>query len=138
MKATRVDSNAVIPARGSSGAAGFDLYATHDIVLEPGCRAVVKTGIILQISHGWYGRIAPRSGMAVNHGIDVLAGVIDSDFRGEVGVVLYNTSDRRYPIAAGYKIAQIIFERCWDGEIEEAGSIDDTDRGVRGFGSTGL
>jgi dUTP pyrophosphatase len=100
---TRLTPNAILPARGTPGAAGYDLYSTDGYVVLPGHRVVVSTGISIRVPDGTYGRIAPRSGLAVKHGLDTLAGVIDPDYTGEVKVVLVNT-DMRVPfvIKPGY------------------------------------
>jgi dUTP pyrophosphatase len=147
MKFYLLTKNATIPKRATSGAAGFDLFplGPNEIIL-PGRRVVVPTGVACEIDPGWYGRIAPRSGMAVRHGINVLAGVVDSDYRGEIKVVLHNTSHQDYMVS-DRACAQIIFERCWDGEpdiISDDYAImqDDlaaaTERGSKGFGSTDM
>ena len=131
------------PILGSNGAAGYDLYAhiTTDVTVPAGERRLIATGISLAIPHGYYGRIAPRSGLALNHGIDVLAGVIDSDYRGEIGVILLNTGRTSYKVRPHERIAQIIFERCYNVDWRElAGTdfgVDSSGRGSGGFGSTG-
>src|ERR1044071_7605215 len=89
----RLHPEARLPSRGSASAAGLDLCAVERVTIEPGGRAAVRTGVAVAIPVGFYGRVAPRSGLAVRHGIDVLAGVIDADYRGELCCVLYNTSD---------------------------------------------
>jgi dUTP pyrophosphatase len=110
-------------------------------VVFPGQRVVVSTGIVLQkLPCGTYGRIAPRSGLAVKHGLDTLAGVVDPDYRGEIKVVLINT-DMRVPfvIKPGYRIAQLILEKYEVADvIEVAETVVDTSRGDAGFGSTGV
>ena len=94
----KLSENAIVPTRGSSGAAGYDLYSTEDYILKPGERKLFKTNISVKIPDGYYGRLAPRSGLAFKHGIDVLAGVIDSDYLGDIGVILLNTSILKYVI----------------------------------------
>lgn len=91
-----ISATAKVPTRGSALAAGYDLYASEDTVLKARGRGVVKTGVTMAIPEGYYGRVAPRSGLAVKHGIDTGAGVIDADYRGEVGVALFNHSDVDY------------------------------------------
>jgi dUTP pyrophosphatase len=140
--------HAVLPIRGSAYAAGYDLHAIEDYVVQPGRRTVVSTGISVQFPPGTYGRIAPRSGLAVKHGIDVLAGVIDPDYTGELKVVLFNSDARQsFVIRQGYRIAQIILENFEAHEVSEIETIDLTNedepcpapiRGDHGFGSTGL
>jgi len=140
LQVTRLVDNAILPTRGSAGAAGLDLYSVDGYVVMPGHRVVVSTGISVKLPHGTYGRIAPRSGLAVKHGLDILAGVVDPDYTGEIKVVLVNT-DMRVPffIKPGYRIAQLILE-CYVPadvcETVEPGEI--TERGSAGFGSTGL
>ncbi|CAO1624358.1 unnamed protein product [Parajaminaea phylloscopi] len=129
--------NAKVPTRGSAEAAGYDLYASERITLPRRGRAVVQTGIRMQIPQGCYGRVAPRSGLAVKHGIDTGAGVVDSDYRGLLGVVLFNTSDEDFTVNVGDRIAQMILERIATPEVVEVESLDETVRGAGGFGHTG-
>jgi dUTP pyrophosphatase len=108
-------------------------------ILMPLQRLKVPTGISITPPKGHYGRIAPRSGLAVNYGIDVLAGVIDEDYTGEIGVILYNTGDKPLVIENGMKIAQIIFEQYSHiPRLQVVENLESTTRGDRGFGSTGL
>lgn len=139
LQVVRLTDNAILPVRGTSGSAGLDLYSTDGYVILPGHRVVVSTGIAIKLPLGTYGRIAPRSGLAVKHGLDVLAGVIDPDYTGEVKVVLVNT-DMRLPfhIKPGYRIAQLILESFVVPEVVEVqGEMEKTDRNSSGFGSTG-
>ena len=128
---------AIIPSRGSNGAAGYDLSSVVDIVVPGLGRVAVATGLAIRVPEGTYGRIAPRSGLAYKHGIDVLAGVIDEDYRGEVKVILYNTSERDYIIKKGDRIAQLILEKIVTPDVALVIDLEDTGRGVGGFGSTG-
>jgi dUTP pyrophosphatase len=140
MEVVRLQPTAILPSRGSEGAAGFDLYSIDHYVVFPGQRVVVSTGIGLQkLPTDTYGRIAPRSGLAVKHGLDVLAGVVDPDYRGEIKVVLLNTDIRNpFVIKPGYRIAQLILENYHVCDIVEvADSSSNTTRGADGFGSTG-
>src|SRR6185503_2736838 len=89
----KLDERAVLPARGSALAAGLDLYSIEDLTIEPKERHLARTGLAVAIPEGYYGRIAPRSGLALRTGLDVLSGVIDADYRGEIGCLLYNTGD---------------------------------------------
>lgn len=125
------------PLRATPGAAGYDLVAAEPVSVAAGGRAVVRTGIQLAIPIGHYGRIAPRSGLAVRHCVDVAAGVVDGDYRGEVGVVLVNHGAAEFCVRAGDRIAQLILERASTPELEVVISLDDTERGEGGFGSTG-
>ena len=134
----RLVPNAVLPARGTPGAAGYDLYSTDGFIIMPGHRVVVTTGVAVELPSGTYGRIAPRSGLAVKHGIDVLAGVVDPDYTGEIKVVLVNTDLRRaFMIRPGYRIAQLILENYTSADVVEVPYVPETHRGDGGFGSTG-
>jgi dUTP pyrophosphatase len=130
-------SEAIIPARGSDGAAGYDISSVVDIVVPALGRTAVATGLAIRVPEGTYGRVAPRSGLAYKHGLDVLAGVIDEDYRGEVKVILYNTSERDYIIKKGDRIAQLILEKIVTPNVAIVLDLEDTGRGVGGFGSTG-
>lgn len=134
---------AKLPTYGSPDAIGLDLYANvpgevyQFTVIQPGERAVIKTGASIAIPEGYYGRIAPRSGWAVEYGIDVLAGVVDPDYRGEIGVVLINHGEHLFRVDHGDRVAQIIFE-CADRLVPvSVDELPETERGVAGFGSTG-
>ena len=129
--------NLPLPSYGSDGAAGIDLSATHKYRIHSGQRTIMTTGFAWHIWPGYVGMIRPRSGLAAKHGIDVLAGVIDSDFRGEVRVILINHGDAPLDINAGDRIAQMVIQeyaRMIPVEVEE---LTDTARGDGGFGSTG-
>lgn len=135
-----VGENAKLPTLGSPGAAGFDLYASQDMTLSAMTPTIVSTAIKIAIPEGFYGRVAPRSGLAVK-GVDVLAGVIDSDYRGNVGVVLvYLSSDpaKTFLVNKGDRIAQLIIEPCVTDVMWVTGSLDNTKRAAGGFGSTGV
>lgn len=126
-----------IPTQANSSDAGFDLYSTETYLLKPFERKLFKTGISIEIPTGNYGRIAPRSGLAYKHGIDTLAGVLDSNFRGEVGVILINLGDKDFQVSQGERIAQLIIETCHLAKMVEVESLDDSERGESGFGSSG-
>ena len=142
LNVTKLDHHAILPARGSPEAAGYDLFSIDSYVVLPGCRVVVSTGISVQLPPGTYGRIAPRSGLAVKHGLDTLAGVIDPDYQGEVKVVLQNLDTQKpFVIRPGYRIAQLILENYTVAEVVEVAGESTplvTQRGVGGFGSTGI
>lgn len=134
----KLSENATIPTQGTSFAAGYDLYAAEDAVIVCGTRKLIKTNISMEITPGYYGRIAPRSGLAYKNGIDVLAGVIDSDYRGDIGVILYNTDKNiDFTVKKGDRIAQIIFEACYTATLNNVDNLDNTLRQAGGFGSTG-
>ena len=133
----QLDPRAILPSRGSSFAAGLDICSIEDVIIEPRERATARTGLAVAIPHGFYGRVAPRSGLAAKQGLDVLAGVIDSDYRGELCCVLYNTSDTAIALSAGSKICQLIIEKIITPQAAWASDLDETARGAGGFGSTG-
>jgi dUTP pyrophosphatase len=133
----QLDPRAVLPSRGSSFSAGLDICSIEDLIIEPRQRGTARTGLAVAIPHGFYGRVAPRSGLAVKHGLDVLAGVIDSDYRGELCCVLYNTSDTAITLTAGSKICQLIIEKIITPNAVWTADLDETARGAGGFGSTG-
>jgi dUTP pyrophosphatase len=132
-----VGGDGALPQYGSEGAAGADLTASRDVTLAPGARAAVPTGIRLEIPPDHVGLIWPRSGLAVRHGIDTLAGVIDSDYRGEIKVVLVNHGTEPFRIAPGDRIAQLLVQRVERAVFVREGGLASTGRGENGFGSTG-
>ncbi len=141
LNVTKLVPHATLPARSTSGAAGYDLFSTDSYVVLPGRRVVVSTGISVQLPPGTYGRVAPRSGLAVKHGLDTLAGVIDPDYTGEVKVVLQNLDvNQPFVIRPGYRIAQLILEKFETVDVVEVPSecTQITERGAAGFGSTGI
>ena len=121
----------------AEGNAGFDLYATEEGSIAPGQREAVPVGISTSFSPEYYMRVAPRSGLAVKSGVNVLAGVIDSSYRGEWKVVLHNTSNTYFHFEIGDRIAQAIPEKISTEEFEFVDSLLATERGTGGFGSTG-
>ena len=133
----RLTKDAIIPTRGSDASVGYDLYSTDQIIIPSTHRALVRTSVAILMPNGVYGRVAPRSGLAVKHGIQVGAGVIDPDYTGEVMVVLFNHGDKDFEVKKGDRIAQLILEKCETPRVEEIGVLEETDRGSGGFGSTG-
>jgi dUTP pyrophosphatase len=133
----KLDPRAILPARGSAMAAGLDIYVIEDLTIRPGERALGRTGLAVAIPEGYYGRVAPRSGLASKQGLDVLAGVIDADYRGEIGCLLYNAGSETIQLPARSKICQLIIEKIITPEPVWADDISDTERGSGGFGSTG-
>ena len=132
----KLNDLAIIPSKGSPHSAGYDLFSTEDYTLMPLERKLFKTGLSLAIPNGMYGRIAPRSGLAFKDGIDVLAGVIDEDYRGELGVVIINLGKNEKQFKIGDKIAQIIFEFYNNVDFQLVNDLSETQRGTGGFGST--
>ena len=132
----QLDPRAVLPRRGSVLAAGLDICSIEDLEIQPKQRAMARTGLAVAIPPGFYGRVAPRSGLAAKNGLDVLAGVIDSDYRGELCCLLYNTGDEVISLPAASKICQLIIEQIITPEAVWANDLDSTARGAGGFGST--
>ena len=132
-----------LPAYQTSGAAGLDLVAAlppmATLVLEPGARDAIPTGLCLALPPGWEAQVRPRSGLALNHGVTVLnaPGTIDSDYRGEIRVILINHGREPFVISRGSRIAQLVLARYEQVSWSEADALDDTARGAGGFGSTG-
>jgi dUTP pyrophosphatase len=137
LKFLRLHPAAKLPTRGSRQAAGLDLYSIEAVTLAAGARAAVRTGLAVAIPEGFYGRVAPRSGLAVNYGLDVLAGVIDSDYRGEIVCAIVNHGREAFTLDAGQRVAQLIIEAIITPEAVWADALDETARGAGGFGSTG-
>lgn len=138
IKFLQLDPRATIPERKTEGAAGFDICAVHGGIVCVGAVTTFNTGIAMQIPDGYVGLIKPRSGLAAKYGVDTMAGVIDMDFRGEVRVML--TSHQRgatLEVNPGDRIAQLVVVPFM-GQSEVVDSLDDTKRGIAGFGSTGL
>jgi dUTP pyrophosphatase len=134
----KLSEKAVVPTRGSEWSAGYDLSAAKEMTIKSGGRAVVPTDLAIACPAGTYGRIAPRSGLAVKKGIDVGAGVVDADYRGPVGVVLFNLGEHDFEIKAGDRIAQLVLEKVVMSPVEVVEELDETVRGSGGFGSTGV
>lgn len=140
LKIKKLSDKAILPTRGSDFAAGLDLSAAEPKTIPAGGRALVKTQLAIACPPGTYARIAPRSGLAYKYGIDVGAGVIDADYRGPVGVILFNFGDSDFEIKHGDRIAQLILEQIVLPDVEEClGELPAVGvRGEAGFGSTGV
>jgi len=132
-----MSDDATLPVRSNPTDAGLDLFSVDEVLIPPSERTLVHTNIILEIPEGFYGRVAPRSGLAVKNGINVLAGVIDSGYRGEIIVVLHNTSNADFVLPSKSKVAQLIIEAHFNFPIIEITQLSDTERGANGFGSSG-
>ena len=128
-----------LPAYATAGAAGMDVVAAEGVTLAPGARAAVATGFAIAIPEGYEVQVRPRSGLALKHGITCLntPGTIDSDYRGEVKVILINLGEAPFVIARGERIAQLVPAPVQRATLEIVDLLDDTDRGSGGFGSTG-
>lgn len=140
LRVHRLSDHAVLPSRGSAGAAGYDLSAAHPVTIPARGKAIVPTDLAMAIPEGCYGRIAPRSSMAWKKHTDVGAGVVDMDYRGPVGVVLFNLGEDPVEIQRGDRVAQLVLERIATPavvEVPDVDGLDATARGAGGFGSTG-
>jgi dUTP pyrophosphatase len=140
LRVRRLDERAVLPTRAYPGDAGLDLYALEDGMLDPGERASVRTGVAVEIPEGQAGLVLPRSGLAARHGISVVnsPGLIDAGYRGEIRVLLLNTDRaKRFAIAAGDRIAQLVLVEVQTPEIVEVDALAASQRGAGGFGSSG-
>lgn len=134
----KLNSDAIIPQRADNESAGFDLFSTEDVNISPGKRQLIGTGISLAIAPGLYGHISDRSGMAWKKGAHCLGKIIDSNFRGEIKIVLLNTDPYKpLEIKKGDRCAQIIFHKYYTPEFELVDELDDTERGEKGFGASG-
>ena len=128
-----------LPAYATAGAAGMDVVAAEDLTLAPGQRHAVATGFAMAIPEGYEVQVRPRSGLALKHGVTCLntPGTIDSDYRGEVKVILANLGGTAFGIARGDRIAQLVPAPVLRAELAEVATLDETERGAGGFGSTG-
>ncbi|MBP2073157.1 MAG: dUTP pyrophosphatase [Thermoanaerobacterium sp.] len=131
-----------LPKYMSSGAAGMDLYAKvkEDVIIKPGEIKLIETGIMIQLPEGYEAQIRPRSGLALKNGITMLnsPGTIDSDYRGEIKLIIINLGKSDFIVKRGVRIAQMIINKVETPEILEVSELDDTKRGENGFGHTGL
>ena len=154
IKYSKLNPEGKEPFRANTSDAGYDLFSTEYVTLEPFQRKLISTGINVEIPEGFYGRVAPRSGLACKKGIDVMAGVIDSGYRGEIKVLLINFnfegynlkpnafeamfgSTNRIEIKPGERIAQLIIEKCHTIEWKPMKTLEKSQRGEHGFGSSG-
>uniref|UniRef100_A0A5B6ZE11 Deoxyuridine 5'-triphosphate nucleotidohydrolase n=1 Tax=Davidia involucrata TaxID=16924 RepID=A0A5B6ZE11_DAVIN len=138
LRVKKLSEKAVLPARASPLSAGYDLSSAFETKVPARGKALVPTDLSIAIPEGTYARIAPRSGLAWKHSIDVGAGVIDADYRGPVGVILFNHSEIDFEVNVGDRIAQLIIEKIMTPDVTEVDDLDSTVRGVGGFGSTGV
>lgn len=143
MRVAGSDPNIALPSYETDGAAGADLRANfpdgQTVTLAPSERALIPTGLAMAIPHGFEVQVRPRSGLALKHGIALVnsPGTIDSDYRGEVGVILLNTSDQLFDVTHGMRIAQMVLAPVVQAAFDVVDTLDDTARGAGGFGSTG-
>ena len=136
----RIHPEASLPAYARPGDAGMDLRSVDELVIPSGGRALVHTGLVMQLPPMFEAQVRPRSGLALKHGVTVLntPGTIDAGYRGEVGVILANFGDAPFAVKKGDRIAQVVVAPVTTAAIEETDVVDDTDRGGGGFGSTGV
>ena len=139
IKVKKLSPDAIIPKYQTMEAAGFDLHSLDDVILKKGERVLISTGLSFEIEKGYEIQIRPRSGLAYKYGISVLntPGTIDSDYRGEIKVLLINFSDQDFEIKKGDRIAQAVVKEVIQAEFEEVETLSETERGAGGFGSTG-
>lgn len=138
LRVKRHKPEATLPQRATFNSAGYDLCSAIDCSVEAGGRLAIPTEISIEVPSGHYGRVAPRSGLAMKQGINVGAGVIDADYRGKVAVILFNHSDSTFAVKTGDRIAQLILERISTPPVVEVDKMEATERGTGGFGSTGV
>lgn len=138
LKFAKLSDKAFSPVKGNAAAAGFDLRSAYEYVIPAKGKELVKTDLQIAVPEGTYGRVAPRSGLAWKNHVDVGAGVIDQDYRGNVGVVIFNHGENELKVERGDRVAQLICEKIEYPELLEMKSLDSTERGDAGFGSTGM
>lgn len=140
VKFIKTNKDAIIPDYAHEGDAGMDIYSVEDVIIEPMDWKKVNTGLIMELPKGTEGQVRTKSGIALNNGVFVLntPGTIDENYRGEVGVILYNLNRTPYVIKKGQKIAQLVINKVCYCKTKQVTSISSTNRGQDGFGSTGL
>ncbi len=138
LKIKKLHPEAILPKYLRSGDAAMDMYASEHKIIPPNQRELISTGIAMAIPEGYAGLIWDRSGMAANHGIKSMGGVIDSNYRGEIKVILHNLTNRPFSVEKGMRIAQMLIQKVEQKEILEVEELDDSIRGEKGFGSTGM
>ena len=137
---TKLDNDAVIPTYAKPGDAGADLYSISDLVLAPGERALVKTGIAIALPNGYVGLVHPRSGLGLKNGISVVntPGTIDAGYRGEIGVVLINHDlNENFQVKKGDRIAQLVIQKVENAQFKVVDQLPESERSTGGYGSTG-
>jgi dUTP pyrophosphatase len=140
LKIKKIDDKAIIPNYAHDGDAGLDLYAIGELVLSPGDRGLVHTGIQIELPKNTEAQIRPRSGLALKSGITTLnsPGTIDEGYRGEIGVILINHSNETFKIEQGMKIAQMVIKPVFKVNIIETKELSESERNENGFGSSGI
>ena len=138
---TKLDNDAVIPTYAKPGDAGADLYAISELVLAPGERALVKTGLAIALPNGYVGLVHPRSGLGLKNGISVVntPGTIDAGYRGEIGVVLINHDlHESFQVKKGDRIAQLVIQKVENAQFKVVNQLPESERAAGGYGSTGV
>lgn len=140
LKVEKIHDKAIIPNYAHEGDAGLDVYSVERVVLNPGERALIHTGIKIELPKNTEAQVRPRSGLALKHGISLVnsPGTIDEGYRGEVGVIVINHGTETFVVEEGMKIAQMVIKPVWRVEIEEVTSLSDSERGAKGYGSSGI
>lgn len=138
LKIKKLIDDAVVPKYAKDGDAALDLYSIEEHILKPGDRKSVSTGIAMEIPKGNVGLIWDKSGLAAKNGVHVMAGVVDSGYRGEIKVIIKNLGDENFVIEKNSKIAQMIIQPFLSAQVEEVKELSESERGEKGFGSTGL
>ena len=137
LKIKLLSHDATMPQRATTDAAGLDMYSSQPITIAPNTQQLIQTGIAMEIPKGQYGQLQIRSSLAFKHSIELKAGLIDSDYRGEIKILLYNNGPNDFSIQKGDRIAQMVINVCPQFELENSDELEDTERGIGGFGSTG-
>lgn len=140
LKIEKINDKAIIPSYAHEGDAGLDLYSVEKLILEPGQRALVHTGIKIELPKSTEAQIRPRSGLALKNGISLVnsPGTIDEGYRGEIGIIVINHGQDTFIVEEGMKIAQMVIKPVWRVEVQEVSSLSDSDRGEKGYGSSGI
>ena len=138
IKFQKILDEAIIPCYAHPGDAGMDIFSAGETIIKAGERKSVRTGVKMELPEGFVGLVWDKSGLALKNGIKTMAGVIDSSYRGEIGIVLANLRGQDYEIEKRQKIAQMLIQKVERAEIEEVKELSETKRGADGFGSTGL
>ena len=140
VKFLRIDPSVTLPSYAHPGDAGMDIRSIEELIIAPGERSLVHTGLVMMLPPGYEAQVRPRSGLALKNGVTVLnaPGTIDEGYRGEIGVILANFGTEPFKVEKGAKIAQIVVAPCTRADIVETTETDTTERGEGGFGSTGI
>lgn len=140
LKVVKIHKDAILPNYAHEGDAGLDVYSVEEKTLEPGERGLIKTGIKIELPRNTEAQMRPRSGLALKHGITLVnsPGTIDEGYRGEIGVIVINHGVDSFKVEKGMKICQMVIKPVWKVKVEEVVEVSETERGIGGFGSTGI